>query len=190
MTALEAERIFGVSSSSLRHKWGWIVALGIFVLVGGFIALTDELAATVVSVLATGLAMMATGVMEIITGVQIRPWSRALFWTLVGVAMVIGGALIFRDPLLAAAGLTMALGVCLVVSGVFRTVLAFQLRDSALWLMVALSGVLSVIVGALILGQWPASSLYVIGLLLGVNMIFAGASWLGLGLTLRPSSSA
>ena len=190
MTAQEAERIFGVAPSSLRHKSGWIVALGVFFLVGGFIALTDEIAATVVGVYATGLAMIATGVMEIITGVQIRPWSRALFWALVGVALVIGGAVIFRDPLLAAAGLTLALGVSLVVAGAFRAVLAFQLRDSGLWPMVALSAVLSIVVGLMILSQWPVSSLFVIGLLLAVNLIFTGASWLSLGLAVKSSPSA
>lgn len=190
MTAQEAGTIFGVSSVGLQHKWGWIVALGVFFVLGGLIALSDELAATVASVYVTGLAMMVTGVMEIITGVQIRPWSRALFWALVGIALVFGGALIFRDPLLAAAGLTMALGLCLVVGGVFRGVLAFQLKDTRLWPMVALSGALSIIFGALILSQWPVSSLYVIGLLLGVNLIFTGASWLSLGLALRPAASA
>ena len=56
--------------------------------------------------------------------------------------------------------------------------------------MVALAGVLSVVVGILILSRWPASSLFIIGLLLGVNLIFAGASWLSLGLTLRKAASA
>jgi uncharacterized membrane protein HdeD (DUF308 family) len=188
MTA-QAERIYGVPST-LHHKWGWIVALGVLFLIAGFFALTDELAATVVSIYATGLAMIATGIMEIITGIQIRPWSRALFWALVGVAMLAGGVLIFRDPLLAAAGFTMALGVCLVVAGLFRLILAFQIKDANLWVMVALSGFLSFIVGVLILSQWPVSSLYVIGLLLGVNLIFIGASWLSLGLTLRPGANA
>jgi len=53
--------------------------------------------------------------------------------------------------------------------------------------LVFFSGVLSLAVGAFILVQWPASSLWVIGTFLGVDLVFAGASWIGVGLTLRRS---
>ena len=190
MTAQEAGALSGVSKVGLEHKWGWVVALGVFFLLAGFIALTDEFAATVVSVFVTGVSLIVAGIVEVVTGIQVRPWSRALVWVLVGVGLVIAGTVILRDPALAAAGLTLALGLCLLISGVFRLILAFQLKDATLWPMVALAGLLSAIVGGLILSQWPVSSLYVIGLLLGVNLIFAGASWLALGLTLRKSASA
>ena len=190
MSVQDAENVLGASRSGLEHKWGWVVALGVFFLVAGFVALTDEFAATVVSVFVTGVSLIVAGIVEIITGIQVRPWSRALVWVLVGVGLAIAGTVILRDPALAAAGITLALGLCLLISGVFRLILAFQLKDATLWPMVALAGLLSVVVGALILGQWPVSSLYVIGLLLGVNLIFSGASWLGLGLTLRKAASA
>ncbi len=189
MTVQEAENLLG-ARSGLERKWGWVVALGIFFLLAGFIALTDEFAATVVSVFVTGVSLIVAGIVEVITGIQIRPWSRALVWVLVGVGLAIAGVVILRDPVLAAAGITLALGLCLLISGLFRLILAFQIRDAALWPMVALAGVLSVVVGILILSRWPASSLYIIGLLLGVNLIFSGASWLSLGLTLRKSASA
>ncbi len=190
MTAQEAGTLSGVSKVGLEHKWGWVVALGVFFLLAGFIALTDEFAATVVSVFVTGVSLIVAGIVEVVTGIQVRPWSRALVWVLVGVGLVIAGTVILRDPALAAAGLTLALGLCLLISGVFRLILALQLKDATLWPMVALAGLLSAIVGGLILSQWPVSSLYIIGLLLGVNLIFAGASWLALGLTLRKSASA
>jgi len=190
MTVQDSEILLGAPLVGLERKWGWIVALGIFFLLAGFVALTDELAATVVSVFVTGVSLIVAGIVEIITGIQVRPWSRALVWILVGVGVAFAGVVILRDPLLAAAGFTLALGLALVISGVFRLVLAFQIRDAALWPMVALAGVLSVVVGILILSRWPASSLFIIGLLLGVNLIFAGASWLSLGLTLRKAASA
>ncbi len=189
MTFQDADALL-VARSGLERKWGWVVALGIFFLLAGFIALTDEFAATIVSIFVTGVSLIVAGIVEVITGIQIRPWSRALVWVLVGVGLVVAGTVILRDPLLAAAGFTLALGLCLLVSGVFRLILAFQIRDAALWPMIALAGLLSVVVGILILSRWPASSLFIIGLLLGVNLIFSGATWLSLGLTLRKSASA
>jgi len=190
MSVQDSGQPLGASGHGLESKWGWVVALGVFFLIAGFVALTDEMTATVVSVFVTGVSLIVAGIVEVVAGLQVRPWSRALVWVLVGVGLVVAGTVILRDPVLAAAGFTLALGLCLLVSGVFRLILAFQIRDAALWPMVALAGLLSAVVGLLILSRWPASSLYIIGLLLGVNLIFSGASWLGLGLTLRKAASA
>ena len=136
MTVQDAEILAGAPRVGLERKWGWIVALGIFFLLAGFVALTDELAATVVSVFVTGVSLIVAGIVEIITGIQVRPWSRALVWILVGLGVALAGVVILRDPLLAAAGFTLALGLVLVISGVFRLVLAFQIRTprSGRWL--------------------------------------------------------
>ncbi|MGA9599427.1 MAG: DUF308 domain-containing protein [Methylocystis sp.] len=72
MTVQETGNALG--RSELEHKWGWIVALGVFFLLAGFIALTDEVAATVVSVFVTGVSLIVAGIVEIVTGIQVRPW--------------------------------------------------------------------------------------------------------------------
>jgi uncharacterized membrane protein HdeD (DUF308 family) len=172
----------------LRAKWGWIVALGVVYLVAGFIALGSVLSATVVSVFLVGIMMIIAGVAEVINAFEVRGWGKFLLWLLLGALYIIAGLVTFRNPLLAAAVLTLILGVALVASGIMRIILAFSVQRDAPWIWVLLSGAITLLLGALILARWPISSLYILGLFLGIDLIFAGIGWLGLGLGLRQRS--
>lgn len=170
----------------IRRKWGWIVALGVLMLIGGVFALYDVTTATLVTVLYVGAAMLVAGAMEIVTAVQIRPWTRALLWGAIGVATMIAGFLTFRDPLLAAVSFTAFVGFALIIAGAFRLVLAYHIRDVGPWGLVALSGLISIVLGGMIVAQWPYSGLYVLGLFLAVNLIFEGVGWITVGLSAKP----
>ena len=169
----------------LRAKWGWIVALGVVYLIAGFVALGSVLSATVVSVFLVGIMMIIAGVAEVINAFEVRGWGKFLLWLLLGALYIIAGVVTFRNPLLAAAVLTLILGVALVASGIMRIILAFSVQREAPWIWVLLSGAITLVLGALILARWPISSLYILGLFLGIDLIFAGIGWLGLGLGLR-----
>jgi uncharacterized membrane protein HdeD (DUF308 family) len=169
----------------LRTKWGWIVALGVVYVIAGFIALGSVAMATVVSVWIVGVMMIIAGVTEVISAFQIKNWGRFLLWALLGVLYVIAGFVTFENPLLAAAILTLILGVSLVASGVVRIILAFSMKRETPWLLVLLSAVITLLLGLLILAHWPVSSLYILGIFLGIDLIMAGAGWIGLGLGLR-----
>jgi uncharacterized membrane protein HdeD (DUF308 family) len=58
------------------------------------------------------------------------------------------------------------------------------------WVWVVVSGGLSVLVGGMILAQWPVSSLFALGIILGVDLVDAGAGWIGMGLALRGQPEA
>jgi uncharacterized membrane protein HdeD (DUF308 family) len=66
-----------------------------------------------------------------------------------------------------------------------RIILAFSMKRETPWIWVALSGAVTLLLGVLILMRWPVSSLYILGLFLGIDLIVAGASWVGIGLGLR-----
>ncbi|MEF3367996.1 HdeD family acid-resistance protein [Methylocystis sp. 9N] len=170
----------------LRRKWGWLVALGVLLLIGGVVALYDVTTATLVTVFYVGAAMLVCGALEVITAFQIRPWPRALLLGAVGLLTIGAGFLAFRDPLLAAVSITGFLGFALIIAGAFRLVLAFHIREVGPWLLVALSGLVSIVLGGLIVSQWPVSGLYVLGLFLAVNLIFEGISWITVGLSAKP----
>jgi uncharacterized membrane protein HdeD (DUF308 family) len=175
----------GSDTAPLRAKWGWIVALGVVYLIAGFIALGSVAMATVVSVLIVGIMMIIAGVAEVISAFQIKSWGKFLLWALLGVLYIIAGFVTFENPLLAAVLLTLILGASLVVSGIMRIVLAFSMKRETPWIWVALSGVITLLLGVLILMRWPVSSLYILGLFLGIDLIMAGAGWIGLGFGLR-----
>jgi uncharacterized membrane protein HdeD (DUF308 family) len=185
----------GLDLTPLRAKWGWIVALGIVYLIAGFIALGSVVMATVVSVFIVGAMMIVAGAAEVINSFQIKSWGKFLFWLLIGILYIVGGFATFENPLLVAAFLTFVLGFTLIASGISRIFLAFHLKAEDSWIWVALSGVITLLLGALILMRWPVNSLYILGLFLAIDLIFAGTGWIGLGLGLhrrdpaKPASS-
>jgi uncharacterized membrane protein HdeD (DUF308 family) len=172
-------------TAPLRAKSGWIVALGIVYLLAGFIALGSIVMATVASVLVVGVMMIIAGVAEVFSAFQIKGWGKFLLWVLLGVLYIIAGFVTFENPLLAAALLTLILGASLVVSGIMRTILAFSMKRETPWIWVLLSGVITLLLGLLILAHWPVSGLYILGLFLGIDLIMAGAAWIALGFGLR-----
>ena len=169
----------------LRAKWGWIVALGAVYVIAGFFALGSIAMATAASVLAVGVAMIVAGVAEVINAFQIKSWGKFLLWALLGVLYIVAGFVTFENPLLAAALLTLVLGASLVASGIMRSILAFSMKRDAPWIWVALSGVITLLLGLLILARWPTNSVYILGLLLGIDLVMAGAGWIAIGLGLR-----
>ena len=175
----------GPGTAPLRAKWGWIVALGVVYLIAGLIALGSVVAATVASVLVVGVMMIIAGVAEVFNAFQVKSWGKFLLWALLGVLYVVAGFVTFENPLLAAAVLTLLLGATLVASGIMRIVLAFGMKQETPWIWVVLSGVITLLLGLVILAHWPVSSLYILGVFLGIDLIMAGVAWIGLALGLR-----
>jgi len=192
MTSTSVSPSLAPELQPLRAKCGWIIALGVVYLIVGMIALGSVATATVASVFVVGIMMVIAGVAEIINAFQIKTWGKFILWLLLGALYVLAGIITFENPLLAAVVLTLLLGATLLVSGIMRLVLAFSMKGGTPWGWVVLSGVITFLLGALILARWPVSSLYVLGIFLGIDLIFAGAAWLaiGLGLKSRPQPRA
>ncbi|WFU22651.1 HdeD family acid-resistance protein [Bradyrhizobium sp. CB1717] len=161
----------GSGIAALHAKWGWIVALGVVYLIAGFVAL--------------GAMMIVAGVTEIIGAFQMKSWGKFLIWALLGVLYVIAGFLTFENPLFAAVLLTLFLGVSLIASGAVRLFLAFSMKRESPWIWVALSAVITLLLGLLIVARWPVNSVYILGLFLGIDLIMAGAGWISLGFSLK-----
>ena len=175
----------GSDTAPLRAKWGWIVALGVVYLITGFIALGSMMMATVASVLVVGVMMIIAGVTEVIGAFQMKSWGKFLIWALLGVLYIVAGFLTFENPLFAAVLLTLFLGASLLASGAVRLFLAFSMKRESPWVWVALSAVITLLLGLLILARWPVNSVYILGLFLGIDLIMAGAGWVSLGFSLR-----
>ncbi len=178
----------GVHTAHCRAKWGWIVAMGVLFIIGGVVALFNVLAATLVAIIYIAAAMVVAGAWEIVTAFQIRPWGRAALWAAVGAITLLAGVAAARFPFLAAMSLTALVGGLLIAGGVLKLVLAYELRDLSRWELIAIAGALSFLLGVLILAEWPASGLYVLGLFLGVNLLFEGVSWVAMGLAAKPAA--
>ena len=177
-------------TAPLRSGSGWIIALGVVYVIAGFIALGSIMLATVASVLIVGVMMIIAGVAEVFNAFQIKTWGKFLVWALLGVLYIVAGFITFENPIFAAAILTLLLGASLVASGLVRLFLAFSMKRESPWIWVALSAAITLLLGLVILAHWPVNSVYILGLFLGIDLIFAGASWIGLGFGLRRTVTA
>ena len=169
----------------LRAKSGWIIALGIVYLIAGAVALSSVALATVVSVFLVGVMMLVSGVAEVINAFQVKSWGKFVLWLLLGALYIIAGILTFENPLLTAKLLTLLLGISLLASGIAKIVLGFSMKAGSSWGVVVLAGVITLLVGLIILAQWPWGSLYILGIFLAVDLIFTGVGWISMGLGLR-----
>jgi uncharacterized membrane protein HdeD (DUF308 family) len=170
---------------ALRAKWGWIVGFGVFAVIAGFIALGSVMMATASAVFIVGFMMLMAGVAEIVAAFNAKDWSHRLLWLLLGALYVFAGIVCIQNPFEAATLLTLMLGIALIVSGLLRIFLATQMKQGTPWGWVVFSGIASVLLGAMIVSHWPASSFFVLGLLLGIDLIFVGSGWIATGLALR-----
>lgn len=176
---------FGEAMAKLRDKWGWIVGIGVALLVCGLLALGNMVLATFAVVVFAGWMMIISGVIEIVHGFRMQTWGKFFLEVLVGVLYVVAGVFVLMAPPAAAAVLTLIAGAAFAASGIVRIIMAFQMQSGTPWIWVALSGAVTTLLGALVLAQWPYSGLYVLGLFFGVDLVFAGIGWIGVGLALR-----
>jgi uncharacterized membrane protein HdeD (DUF308 family) len=170
--------------ADIVHNWGWFLAFGIALVLLGVLAIVRSVAATVVSMLFFGWLLLIAAGIEVIQAIMVGKWA-GLFHHWVG-AFLFGvlGALIVWRPLVTAEIVTLLMGAFFLVAGLFQLITPF-LVSLPEWGWHALNGVITLVLGVLILAQWPVSGLWVIGLFVGIELIFYGGAWIALALGLR-----
>lgn len=169
----------------LRRSWGWLMAAGIALIVLGILGLGAVALLSVASAIWFGAMIFVGGIVVLVDAFRQQGWKSRLLHILIGVLYLAVGAVTFVNPLAATASLTLLAGCGLVAAGVLRLVVAFQNRELPYWGWVAFSGLLSLVLGAMIIGQWPASSLWVLGTFLAIELIFQGWAAVALALAIR-----
>lgn len=169
---------------ALRGSWLWFVLLGAVLIVLGFIALAAVPIASLGTAVAIGTLVLISGIVETIGAFWCRGWSGFFLHLLSGVLSIVIGVLFLRAPVDALLALTLLLACLLMVGGLFKIIAALSYRFGA-WGWPMVSGVIDLILGVMIWQEWPASALWVIGLFVGISLVFRGFNWIGLGLVLR-----
>jgi len=178
----QAIQLTGVGE--LKRSWGWFLALGIALIVLGTIALGSALVMTIASVFFFGWLMIIAGVMEAVHAFWRKRWAGFFLDLLTGILYVVVGWMMVTNPKESALLLTLIIAMFLLFEGVFRIVVALSARYPH-WGWVLLNGVISLVLGLMIWRQWPYSGLWVIGLFVGIEMLFNGWSLVMLSLASR-----
>jgi len=174
----------------LGKNWLWFLLLGILMVIVGTFAITwsciTEVSVTVAWLF--GFLMLAGGIAEIVNSLHAGRWSGTLVHLLLGVLYAVVGLMIIDQPVEATFQLTLIIAIFLIVSGIFRIVFSVFERFTG-WGWVLLNGVVTLFLGMLIYKQWPASGLWVLGLFVGIDLIFNGWSWIMLSLASRRTTA-
>jgi len=185
MTDAFREESLGEALGKVRSNWGWFVVFGALLVLLGLIALGNLAVATVASIFVVGVVMIVGGIAHIILAFRGRSWHSFLGWLLGGMLYLIAGVLVFADPALASSVLTLVIAFALLAAGAARIWFGFAVRPEKGWLWIAAAGVVTILAGLVIATGWPVNSLWVIGLFLGVDLLFQGGSFIVFGLALR-----
>jgi len=186
--ATQIERPFGRvirhNLEALRGNWLWFVVLGVALVVLGTVALGSVAVASLATAVVIGALIFAAGLAETVGAFWCRGWTGFFFHLLSGVLSIVIGVLFLRAPVNALLGLTLLVACFLLIGGIFKVVAAVSYRFAA-WGWPLISGIVDVVLGVLIWQEWPESAFWVVGLFVGISLIFRGFNRVGLGLSLR-----
>lgn len=171
-------------ASTLSTLWG-VLLIGL-----GMLALASPMVAAVaVNVLIAWLIVFA-GVVHLVVAFHTREAGSVIWRLLVGLAYICFGGYLIARPAAGVASLTLLLASLFLLEGIFNIVLFFRapstLRSS--WML--LDGIVTLLLGLLIYLQWPSSSAWAIGTLVGVSLIFSGVTRVMVSLAVRRAASS
>jgi len=166
-----------VALEELPRNWGWLLALGILMLVTGSLGLYMSVVMTLVTVFFFGAVILVNGtfslVQTIIDGEE--KWKGRLVHVLLALFYIAAGALILVNPVAASAAMTMLLGAMFMAMGITRIIYGFRCRKRGWkWVWPLVIGVIDIIFSLILALSWPVSGLWVIGLFVSLELLMYG----------------
>lgn len=163
----------------------WLTTIAVFMIILGIIAILFPFFVTIASTLLFGWVFIAAGVGQIIYAFQSRGTGKVIWKLILGLLYLVSGIFIVANPLEGLLALTLVLGITIFVQGAIQIALAFQLRRTSVnWGWILASGFVGVVCGIFVWSSFPFSATWLIGTLIGVNLLFDGV-WM-----LTPHSGA
>jgi len=160
----------------VKSRSGWAIFMGVLTAaLGLFLMLYPVITATLTTIV-LGWTLILVGLAQLVFTFSSESVGQ-FFWKLFsGLAYGVAGIMLVAMPVSGVAALTGLLGSLLVVQGILQSIIAFQLRPVKGWGWVLFDALCSLLLGALILAQWPSSSVWAIGTLVGASVLVSGVS--------------
>ena len=168
-----------------KESVGWSIALSVLMLLAGVLAIVLPPIAGIAVVLVVAWLLMFSGAVHLVFAWYTRTTGGFVWELLLGILYIFVGVYTLVHPVAGLAALTLVLAIYLVAEGVLELILSFRLRPlpGSNWLF--FDGIVTLILAILIWRTWPSSSEWVIGMLVGISMLFSGAARLSLSLAAR-----
>jgi uncharacterized membrane protein HdeD (DUF308 family) len=179
-----------VANDQIIEHRGWFIFLALLLVVAGVAAIAFPVLSTIAVELWTAIAFAIAGAAQTIHAFAARSWGGFFWGLLIGLLYLAAGVVLWLNPIAGVVTLTVFLAAVLVVDGVFRSILAFQVRPRSGWSWLLLGGIVSIVLGVMIWQQLPSSALVVLALLLGFNLVFSGFTFLMLAMSSPSATTA
>jgi uncharacterized membrane protein HdeD (DUF308 family) len=180
-------------ADAMREHWGWFLAEGIILVLLGLLAIVIPPLATLWVTIVIGWLFLISGVVGLVTTFRAKG-APGFWWSLVSAIIAIAAGLVLLiKPISGAVSLTLVLIVFFIIEGVASIMYGFEHRKEASsragWIIA--SGIIDLILAAIIFSDLPGSAAWAIGLLVGINMVFGGTSLIAMALAARgPAGSS
>ncbi|MBE9476790.1 MAG: DUF308 domain-containing protein [Proteobacteria bacterium] len=163
-------------------NWLLWLFLGIISIIGGFLAIANPLEATITAVHLAGWTFLVVGCLQIFTAFHAEGFGATLWAILGGAAGIFVGISLFNNPFAGAITLTVLVGVLFFIGGITKIFMSFSLRGSPFFMPVMVSGALSLLLGFMILSNFPGSAVISLGVMLAVELISNGVAMISLSM--------
>ncbi len=152
----------------------WFLGLGITSMVLGLAAIVFPFVAALTVELLIGWILVLSGIFGLIHAWRATRW-RGFHFSLISSLIALGiGILLVLFPRSGILSLALLVSFFFIVTGIMRIMTAWRLRPLDRWLWLLLSGVVALVLALLILMLWPEAAGWVIGILLGIDLLFSG----------------
>jgi len=190
LTAADIEARVLETRKLITEKWGWFLALGIVFIVAGLAAIAFPFLSTIAAKIMLGWLFLIGGVVMILHAFNAPGWKGFIWELLIGILYLVAGAYLSFFPLTGLVTLAILLAALFIAEGVAEVIMAFQVRPHEGWGWLLLSGIAALAVGVMIGMDLPGSATWALGLLVGINLIFSGWSYVFLALAGRKADAA
>lgn len=176
--------------AKVQENWMWFLLLGLALVLGGVILIAAPLASSIAVTLLIAAVFFVGGLFQVYHAFKTKAWSGFLWNLITGIVALIGGIVIYVNPLAGTFALTVVIAAIFVAQGVTQLFLAFKIKPHEGWQWVAIAGAVSLIAGALIWFDLPGSAVWALGLIAGISVLTNGWSYIVLALAARASKTA
>lgn len=185
MTGNLVDHLFHDRLRTASTKLFWI---GLLMVLLGIAAILFPMISTLVATLLVGWVFLISGVFTLYGSFSIHGTGPFFAALLLGLLSIVVGVYMLFNPPAGAAALTFVVGVLFMFQGAFEIYFAFEVRPLSGWVGMLLSGIASVVLAVLIVAGWPAISVIVLGVLLGVNFLSTGLAYIFVSRALKPAA--
>lgn len=179
---------FTTMNMTPEHHYGkcsWFILIGVVLVILGALALSYQFIATVFSVYYIAALLAFAGISQIIQAFKTKGPGNTVLWGIMGVFYLVTGIITLYNPVTVSSAITLIIAFLFVISGIIQAMGAIYNRTLPRWGWLLFSGIITLLLGLLILGGWPGNSLWLLAMFLGIDLVLQGWAYINIGFALR-----